>query len=113
MRRTAHKAAEQKRRDSLKEWFDRLRQEVEDGYVKNKSWLATQVIQEQQSERSSSPSSPEEDGVEALKPLSKVLLLRYAYEYISELKDNITQRDERIQKLEEENTKFQNKVTDQ
>ncbi|KAG1079287.1 hypothetical protein G6F42_023843 [Rhizopus arrhizus] len=36
VRRTAHKAAEQKRRDSLKEWFDRLRREVEDGYKTNR-----------------------------------------------------------------------------
>ncbi|KAH8556606.1 hypothetical protein BGW37DRAFT_473380 [Umbelopsis sp. PMI_123] len=32
IRRSAHKAAEQKRRDNLKEWFDRLRVELEDGY---------------------------------------------------------------------------------
>ncbi|KAI7864318.1 hypothetical protein BDF14DRAFT_1229122 [Spinellus fusiger] len=50
VRRTAHKAAEQKRRDSLKEWFERLRQEVEDGYVKKNIKLASMVRQEQEKE---------------------------------------------------------------
>ncbi|KAI9299432.1 hypothetical protein BJ944DRAFT_274242 [Cunninghamella echinulata] len=35
----------------------------------------------------------------ALKPLSKVLLLRYAYEYITHLKQNLNERDEYIRKL--------------
>ncbi|KAI8988543.1 hypothetical protein BDF20DRAFT_338256 [Mycotypha africana] len=48
VRRSAHKVAEQKRRDSLKEWFDRLRREVEDGYVKPRKSLLSQVIKAQQ-----------------------------------------------------------------
>ncbi|KAI7862308.1 hypothetical protein BDF14DRAFT_1857825, partial [Spinellus fusiger] len=107
VRRTAHKAAEQKRRDSLKEWFERLRQEVEDGYVKKNIKLASMVRQEQEKEARedisedlsensktknghTSESNLMEDIEEVgdmLKPLSKVLLLRYAYEYISTLKD--------------------------
>jgi hypothetical protein len=86
VRRTAHKAAEQKRRDSLKEWFDRLRKEVEDGYVKRQSSLMSQVIKAQRLE-------DEEEGIDSMKPLSKVLLLQYAYEYISSLKETLSEKD--------------------
>lgn len=95
VRRTAHKAAEQKRRDSLKEWFDRLRREVEEGYVKKKSGLTSKVIREQQREKGgdSDQHTQDDDDEGALKPLSKVLLLRYAYEYIAHLKDTLAERD--------------------
>ncbi|KAI8139627.1 hypothetical protein BJV82DRAFT_626801 [Fennellomyces sp. T-0311] len=89
IRRTAHKAAEQKRRDSLKEWFDRLRREVEEGYVKQKEELQQQELQQQQQDKDEEP-----------KPLSKVLLLKYAYEYISQLKETIEEKDQRIRQLE-------------
>ncbi|ORY98472.1 hypothetical protein BCR43DRAFT_487582 [Syncephalastrum racemosum] len=103
IRRTAHKAAEQKRRDSLKEWFDRLRREVEDGYVKK------QVLPSAANNATKDDGHDAEEEEEAqtdangLKPLSKVLLLRYAYEYISSLKNTIQDRDTRVLKLEEEN----------
>ncbi|KAI7861253.1 hypothetical protein BDF14DRAFT_1872422 [Spinellus fusiger] len=123
VRRTAHKAAEQKRRDSLKEWFERLRQEVEDGYVKKNIKLASMVRQEQEKEARedisedlsensktknghTSESNLMEDIEEVgdmLKPLSKVLLLRYAYEYISTLKDTVSTKDSLILQLEQEN----------
>ncbi|KAF7729746.1 hypothetical protein EC973_003824 [Apophysomyces ossiformis] len=111
VRRTAHKAAEQKRRDSLKEWFDRLRREVEEGYVKQKAGLVAKVSREQQNEvevasSSNKPSDSQEDEdaeANGLKPLSKVLLLRYAYEYISTLKETVEKGEDRIKKLEEEN----------
>ncbi|KAI9031823.1 hypothetical protein CLU79DRAFT_730348 [Phycomyces nitens] len=126
VRRTAHKAAEQKRRDSLKEWFERLRREVEDGYVKKKSGLASIVIREQEREargeiedtngesskarQSSADEADNSEGTDesdaVLKPLSKVLLLRYAYEYISTLKTSVSNRDLRILELEEENAKL-------
>jgi hypothetical protein len=100
VRRTAHKAAEQKRRDSLKEWFDRLRLEVEEGYVKKRSGLKSKVIREQQreggvSKRQRSDDDDDDDNVDddVLKPLSKVLLLRYAYDYITHLKDTLAERD--------------------
>ncbi|OAD72118.1 helix-loop-helix DNA-binding domain-containing transcription factor [Phycomyces blakesleeanus NRRL 1555(-)] len=127
VRRTAHKAAEQKRRDSLKEWFERLRREVEDGYVKKKSGLASIVIREQEREargeiedtsggessktrQSSADEADHSEGADesdaVLKPLSKVLLLRYAYEYISTLKTSVSNRDLRILELEEENARL-------
>lgn len=92
IRRTAHKAAEQKRRDSLKEWFDRLRREVDEGYVKKNVTPPAPSVDDGES------SKGDEDG----KPLSKVLLLKYAYEYISLLKSNIEQRDQRILQLEQQ-----------
>ena len=109
IRRTAHKAAEQKRRDSLKEWFDRLRREVEEGYVKQKEKAERELLLKQQQQQEKppqeqqpqSPADQEQNGKdEEPKPLSKVLLLKYAYEYISSLKDTIEEKDQRIRQLE-------------
>lgn len=118
VRRTAHKAAEQKRRDSLKEWFDRLRREVEDGYVKRQKTLMSQVIKAQELEKNNNgkqkgtaTTDEETDDnaggsaaaaavdATAMKPLSKVLLLQYAYEYIASLKNTLKEKDETIDKL--------------
>ncbi|KAI8069099.1 uncharacterized protein B0P05DRAFT_551555 [Gilbertella persicaria] len=109
VRRTAHKAAEQKRRDSLKEWFDRLRREVEDGYVKRQKSLMSQIIKEQELEKSitkkagTEEEATEEGGNEettaTMKPLSKVLLLQYAYEYIASLKTSLEEKDAIIESL--------------
>lgn len=114
VRRTAHKAAEQKRRDSLKEWFDRLRREVEDGYVKRQKTLMSRVMKAQELEKNTSnkqqqPRGEDDDMTEAaaeeestdLKPLSKVLLLQYAYEYIASLKNSLQERDATIEKLKQ------------
>ncbi|KAI8875688.1 hypothetical protein K501DRAFT_338549 [Backusella circina FSU 941] len=118
VRRTAHKAAEQKRRDSLKEWFDRLRREVEEGYVKQQSNLMSRVIKAQELEKKSTSSTTarkransstdvDEDIIGAdpstMKPLSKVLLLQYAYEYITSLKEIIAQKDIVIEQLKGNN----------
>ncbi|KAI9489795.1 hypothetical protein BDB00DRAFT_884405 [Zychaea mexicana] len=102
IRRTAHKAAEQKRRDSLKEWFDRLRREVEEGYVKKKEKAEQELQQAEQQPQfqQQQEQQQEEPGKDEEKPLSKVLLLKYAYEYISTLKDTIEQQDQRIRQLE-------------
>ncbi|KAI9359878.1 hypothetical protein BD770DRAFT_385702 [Pilaira anomala] len=114
IRRTAHKAAEQKRRDSLKEWFDRLRCEVEDGYVKRQKKLMSQVIKAQELEKNNNNNNKQrgnsttDEEIEeassnvdasAMKPLSKVLLLQYAYEYIASLKQTLEERDATIEKL--------------
>ncbi|KAI8378141.1 hypothetical protein EDC96DRAFT_493738 [Choanephora cucurbitarum] len=108
VRRTAHKAAEQKRRDSLKEWFDRLRHEVEEGYVKRQKTLMSQIIKEQELEKANSSkkngdtSAEDEQGEDAnssMKPLSKVLLLQYAYEYIASLKNRLEEKDAVIRRL--------------
>lgn len=94
IRRTAHKAAEQKRRDSLKEWFDRLRVEVEEGYVKRqKPSILSQVIAEESSKEKKTEDDEEE------KPLSKVLLLQYAYEYIISLKNTLDEKDIEIENI--------------
>ncbi|KAG1179328.1 hypothetical protein G6F70_001096 [Rhizopus microsporus] len=111
VRRTAHKAAEQKRRDSLKEWFDRLRCEVEEGYVKRQKSLMSQVIQAQELEvkhhaNEGEKSTEDDEGspgsqseATTMKPLSKVLLLQYAYEYITSLKKTLSEKDATIERL--------------
>ncbi|CAO3600143.1 unnamed protein product [Absidia cylindrospora] len=135
VRRTAHKAAEQKRRDSLKEWFDRLRHEVEEGYVKKKSGMTSKVIREQQREKrdgrpeqqdqqqqqrhqkgidddDGDDGDDDDEDMGALKPLSKVLLLRYAYEYIAHLKDTLAERDGIISGLTSHGSMQQHDVID-
>lgn len=57
IRRSAHKAAEQKRRDNLKEWFDRLRVELEDGYF--------DTLEHMQEEREQSKERKTEDSKKA------------------------------------------------
>ncbi|KAI8583095.1 hypothetical protein K450DRAFT_224199 [Umbelopsis ramanniana AG] len=130
IRRSAHKAAEQKRRDNLKEWFDRLRVELEDGYFDTLEHM--QEEREQSRERKTEDSkkahtpkterdnadhseaqgtgdsdkSPDDEGSVgsgtsgAKQPMSKVLLLQYSYEYIVKLKGELRERDDKINDLE-------------
>jgi Helix-loop-helix DNA-binding domain len=130
IRRSAHKAAEQKRRDNLKEWFDRLRVELEDGYFDTLEHM--QEEREQSKERKmedskkahtpkiesdnaddsavqgtgDSEKSPDDEGSVGSgtsgtkQPMSKVLLLQYSYEYIVKLKSELRERDDKINDLE-------------
>lgn len=131
IRRSAHKAAEQKRRDNLKEWFDRIRIELEEGFFDSMTHLAdadnAEMKQEEASktEDSGSTSDAEGDGNNIKKgeneegatesnaggnnskqqPMSKVLLLQYSYEYILKLKSDLRERDDKIDNLEAELSK--------
>lgn len=130
IRRSAHKAAEQKRRDNLKEWFDRLRTELEDGYLDSmEHHLSEEKEQQQEGTRTDDQSNKSSDdvneeqtddamdleksqdddsgtgagaGLSGLnkQPMSKVLLLQYSYEYIVKLKNELRERDDKINDLE-------------
>ncbi|KAG2186241.1 hypothetical protein INT43_002679 [Umbelopsis isabellina] len=131
IRRSAHKAAEQKRRDNLKEWFDRIRIELEEGFFDSMPHLTeaenAEMKQDEASknEDSGSTSDAEGDGNNTKQgeneegaagsnaggnnskqqPMSKVLLLQYSYEYILKLKSDLRERDDKIDNLEAELSK--------
>lgn len=130
IRRSAHKAAEQKRRDNLKEWFDRLRIELEDGYFDTLEHVHEEKEKEQETkpddaDKEKSDTKTESTGDDASmdldknndddsasnngsgsvggsnkQPMSKVLLLQYSYEYIVKLKTELKERDDKINDLE-------------
>lgn len=88
-RRSAHKAAEQKRRDTLKQSFDALRSEILDVMVDQ---------DETDMEKDQVRSIKEKD----VKQMSKVVLLQHSYEYILKLKTDNRNKDEKMHKMQEE-----------
>ncbi|OZJ06818.1 hypothetical protein BZG36_00123 [Bifiguratus adelaidae] len=118
IRKTAHKAAEQKRRDSLKQNFESLRAEILEAAValckrreKERLGVCGDVDSAVESDTSngSSDSNGESKSNDTLptlndiekevKQMSKVLLLRHSYDYILRLKCERAQRDARIDSL--------------
>ncbi|WFD30679.1 DNA topoisomerase [Malassezia sp. CBS 17886] len=120
-RRTSHKAAEQKRRDSLKHCFDDLRGLLPaialDENLPYGSALGPDGTREDQLADGFDPDAPpnsEADAVAALcaaspehakeanKAVAKVLLLRHSNEYLVRLKRRIARRDAAVQALGDE-----------
>jgi valyl-tRNA synthetase len=97
-RRSAHKMAEQRRRDVLKQSFDSLRSEITDVMV-------TDCINE-----SCSQESIREEKEKEVQNMSKVLLLQYSYEYIVRLKRDAHQKDQKLEKMQLEIKKLRSKV---
>ncbi|KAI8087964.1 uncharacterized protein B0P05DRAFT_569418 [Gilbertella persicaria] len=89
-RRSAHKAAEQKRRDTLKQSFDSLRAEILEAMVEEEMTDTTNVAELK--------SAKEKD----VKQMSKVVLLQYSYEYILRLKNENKRKDEKQHKMRQE-----------
>lgn len=83
-RRSAHKAAEQKRRDTLKQSFDSLRTEIIDAMMEE--------------EENQDRNSKEKD----VKQMSKVVLLQHSYEYILRLKNDNKRKDEKQLNMRQE-----------
>ncbi|KAG2199813.1 hypothetical protein INT47_009426 [Mucor saturninus] len=83
-RRSAHKAAEQKRRDTLKQSFDSLRTEI----------IEAMVLEEEGADRQ----AKEKD----VKQMSKVVLLQHSYEYILRLKNDNRRKDQKQDKMRQE-----------
>jgi hypothetical protein len=103
IRRTAHKAAEQRRRDTLKKSFDCLRNEIVGS-------LVNEVIQDATDGDSAETIVPVEADLrkekeKEVKQMSKVVLLQHSFEYIVRLKDDNrlkdTKLDRAMQKLRE------------
>lgn len=120
-RRTSHKAAEQKRRDSLKHCFDELRVLLPSITVdhnspggsmlgpdgSNEDRLAEGFGLMEMSDRNGDQSSAQGEGVtdsnlDPNRTIAKVLLLRHSNEYLIRLKKRIERRDVALQTLSEE-----------
>ena len=100
-RRTSHKAAEQKRRDSLKAGFDELRLLLPP--------INTEALDPESGEPIPGSSAPRLLPKSSLVPddapnrgVSKVALLKFSNEYIEKLHGKVDKRDTFIEKLREE-----------
>lgn len=87
-RRSAHKVAEQRRRDTLKQSFDSLRKEIIDVLVKDSDKKNEETVREEKEKE--------------VKLMSKVLLLQHSYEYIVRLKTDSRLKDDKISNMQEE-----------
>jgi hypothetical protein len=104
-RRTSHKAAEQKRRDSLKAGFDELRLLLPP--------INTEALDPESGEPIPGSSAPRLLPKSSLVPddnpnrgVSKVALLKFSNEYIVRMHDKVNKRDEYIDKLRAEITRL-------
>jgi hypothetical protein len=106
-RKTSHKAAEQKRRDSLKAGFDELRLLLPP--------INTEALDPESGEPIPGSSAPRLLPKSSLVPddnpnrgVSKVALLKFSNEYIVRLHDKVDRRDEYIEKLRLEVARLRN-----
>nr|XP_018264144.1 uncharacterized protein I303_04026 [Kwoniella dejecticola CBS 10117]OBR86302.1 hypothetical protein I303_04026 [Kwoniella dejecticola CBS 10117] len=104
-RKTSHKAAEQKRRDSLKAGFDELRLLLPP--------INVEALDPESGEPIPGSSAPRLLPKSSLVPddnpnrgVSKVALLRFGNEYIERLKERVDRRDNYIERLRKEVTKL-------
>jgi len=100
-RRTSHKAAEQKRRDSLKAGFDELRLLLPP--------INTEALDPESGEPIPGSSAPRLLPKSSLVPddnpnrgVSKVALLKFSNEYIVKLHERVSKRDDFIERLRDE-----------
>ncbi|GAN05450.1 hypothetical protein MAM1_0092d04921 [Mucor ambiguus] len=84
-RRCAHKVAEQKRRDTLKEWFDSLREEILHILIQDSGQPEQNVREEKEKQ---------------VKFMSKVMLLQHSYECIVRLKIDSQVKDEKLGRMQ-------------
>jgi len=111
-RKTSHKAAEQKRRDSLKYCFDELRTLLpaillDESSPGGSALGADGAEEDTQAEKFEMADTLDKvPGSEAAKTankgISKVALLRHSNEYIIRLKMRLNRRDEELEKYREE-----------
>ncbi|WRT66871.1 uncharacterized protein IL334_003834 [Kwoniella shivajii] len=111
-RKTSHKAAEQKRRDSLKAGFDELRLLLPP--------INVEALDPESGEPIPGSSAPRLLPKSSLVPddnpnrgVSKVALLRFGNEYIEKLKERVDRRDTYIERLRGEVKKLRNDETDE
>ncbi|ORE10147.1 hypothetical protein BCV72DRAFT_221871 [Rhizopus microsporus var. microsporus] len=91
-RRSAHKAAEQKRRDILKQSFDSLRTEITEAMIEE------ELAEDQHMDQAELRNNKEKD----VKQMSKIVLLQHSYEYIVRLKSDNKRKDEKMKNMKEE-----------
>lgn len=81
-RRSAHKVAEQRRRDTLKQSFDSLRKEITDVLVMDSGQPELHTLRQEKEKE--------------VKLMSKVLLLQHSYEHIIRLKTDSRRKDDKM-----------------
>jgi hypothetical protein len=95
-RRSAHKVAEQRRRDTLKQSFDSLRKEITDVLVMDAA------TEEEKKKSEDAAAALREEKEKEVKLMSKVLLLQHSYEYILRLKNDSKLKDQKMEKMQSE-----------
>lgn len=103
-RRSAHKKAEKRRRDSLKDWFNKLREEIVhdvDAILDD----ADDFDDDGATEVSSSNDNSQD------KSISKLAVLSRTCDYMKRLKTELKKRDEQIASLEEKLKLSNNRIT--
>ncbi|KAJ2959546.1 hypothetical protein NQZ79_g5008 [Umbelopsis isabellina] len=96
IRRTAHKAAEQRRRDTLKKSFDCLRNEIVGSLVNEGLQIAAE-----NEEAKADEAALRKDKEKEVKQMSKVVLLQHSFEYILRLKDDNRHKDDKLDRVME------------
>ncbi|CAG8528690.1 3749_t:CDS:2, partial [Ambispora gerdemannii] len=99
-RRTTHKAAEQKRRDSLKQCFDELKRVVPYKSMLGKNIIIANSNNDDGDNSSSGGGGKNGDGT--MKNVSKLFLLKRAHDHIVELQEQNKDKDNIIAKLMKE-----------
>lgn len=99
-RRSAHKAAEQRRRDTLKQNFDALRMELLEALVAEDDAQRLEEEEEQEGDNKVTTTSLERE--KKVKQMSKVVLLQHSYEYILRLKYDRKHKDTKLDCMADE-----------
>ncbi|ORZ13065.1 hypothetical protein BCR42DRAFT_419103 [Absidia repens] len=103
-RRSAHKAAEQRRRDTLKQSFDALRMELLEAIVAED---ALQRLDENDDDGAKSSEGEQKldfttttlEREKKVKQMSKVILLQHSYEYLLRLKSDNQRKDAKLEQM--------------
>ncbi|RCH84932.1 hypothetical protein CU097_006799 [Rhizopus azygosporus] len=90
-RRSAHKVAEQRRRDTLKQSFDELRGEIVELLVSRSAHYLTENVDLIRKEKE-----------KEVKAMSKILIVQHSYEYITQLKAEVRENNERMRHMQTE-----------
>lgn len=102
-RRSAHKVAEQRRRDALKQNFDALREEIVDV-------LLAQAVQKGKLETKNRDLIRREKEKE-VKAMSKILIVEQSYKRIVQLKAEAYAKDEKIKRMQIELDSLKQKIS--
>lgn len=102
-RRSAHKLAEQRRRDALKQNFDALREEIVDV-------LLAQAVQKGKFETRNRDLIRREKEKE-VKAMSKILIVEQSYKRIIQLKAEAYAKDEKIKRMQVELDSLKQKIS--
>ncbi|KAI9310959.1 hypothetical protein BX666DRAFT_2002041 [Dichotomocladium elegans] len=107
-RRSAHKVAEQRRRDTLKQSFDSLRKEIADAVFPDEEYEGGSSSSNNGDQPTGTaevmPAGQERRGSKEkeVKQMSKVELIQHSYEYILKLKEANKRKDHEMKRLRQQ-----------